>query len=119
METVGNMHPGKYVLSRLNRLKRDSLAQMLKFLHFEHLRHLLKYVRYGLDNRIFPDLCFRILQIVTQTHRAQIFNHSETLHLLKVICQSAEGQIVSQTNVCRDNLQALKLFSNELNFMKS
>jgi predicted transcriptional regulator len=117
-DTVAMMNPALYVLGQLAKLKRDSLTQLLGFLHFRHVQSLLNYIRWGLDNGMFQELCFRVLNVLTRSLHSQVFIHSDTKRNLEMICSRAGKLLNQQRQMALTNRAALQLMVKELDFLK-
>ena len=103
------MNPALYVLGQLAKLKRDSLVQLLGFLHFRHIQSLLNYVRWGLDNAIQQELCFKILSVFGKSLHSQVFLHQDTKRNLDMICQRGTSLLKKQRKLALTNRAVLKL----------
>ena len=112
------MNPAAYVLGQLAKLKRDSLTQLLGFLHFRHVQSILNFVRWGLDNGIYQELCFRVLNVLTRSLHTQVFIHSDTKRNLDMICNRAGQLLNQQRRMALTNRAAWQLMVKELDFLK-
>lgn len=117
-DTVAMMNPALYVLGQLAKLKRDSLIQLLSFLHFRHIQSLLNYIRWGLDNGIQQELCFRVLGVFGESLHSQVFLHKETKRNLDMICSRGGNLLKKQRKLAMTNRAVLKLMVKELDFLK-
>jgi hypothetical protein len=100
-------NPAELVLGRLDKIPKPELGPILDYVHFRHIEHLVFYINYSVENAIFPNLCFVLLQGILDRQQQNLLQNKTAMRVLARTVGNMIGGFQGNLQTSTFNMAAL------------
>ncbi|KAK3716673.1 beta transducin [Vermiconidia calcicola] len=111
---LSNISAETYVLQTLSRIPSSALNDALLVIPFSTLPTLFTFLQLFLENRMRPELAWRVVYFLLQVHMRQLVASRQLKPLLEGVLEAYEGWQEEQRRVIGFNLAGLEIMGREV-----